>query len=196
VTTAVAKKRALDFTGVQDRSGVNPKNVPAGDYLARIDSVTEGESNSGNEQWVFVISLVNKKGGGTYPYYCQLDDNLWKIRNLIMATGIAVPKKRIAVDPQKLLKKEIGITLDDDEYEGRMKSVITNVFPAEDVEEEEDEEEVVTSKSRTAKPAARTTRKAATTKGSSRNRKPAVDDDEEAEEVDEDELEALELDEL
>jgi hypothetical protein len=191
-----AKKRAVDFTGVQDRSGINPKHVPEGDYLAKIESVTEGESNNGNPQWVFTLVLVNKKGGGSYPYYCQLNDNLWKLRNLIMATGIEVPKKRIAVDPNKLLKKEVGITLVDDEYEGRMKSVIDNIFPADDVEEEpEEEEEVVTSKSRSSRNS-RTASKKAPAKSSGRNRKAPVEDDEEDEDVDEEDMEALELDEL
>ena len=189
-----AKKRAVDFTGVQDKSGINPKHVPEGDYLAVIDTVTEGESNSGNLQWVFTVSLVNKKGGGSYPYYCQLEDNLWKLRNFIMATGIEVPKKRIAIDPNKLLKKEIGITLVDDEYEGRMKSVIDNVFPADDVEEEPEEEPVQQAKSRSSRSSR--TAKASTTATRRKTRsKPAVDDDGD-EEVDDEEMEALELDEL
>lgn len=190
-----AKKRAVDFTGVQDRSGINPRHVPEGDYLARIESVTENESGSGNPQWVFTLSLVNKKGGGSYPYYCQLNDNLWKLRNLLMATGIDVPKKRIAVDPNKFVKKELGITLVDDEYEGRMKSVIDNVFPAEDVEEEEEEEPVQTSKSRSTR-SSRTASKRAPAKSSGRNRKAAVEDDEDDEEVSEEDMDELELDEL
>jgi hypothetical protein len=191
-----AKKRALDFTGVQDRSGINPKHVPAGDYLAVIDSVTEGESNAGNPQWVFVIKLVNYRAGGSYPYYCQLDDNLWKIRNLIMATGTDVPKKRIAVDPNKYVKREVGISLDDDEYEGRMKSVISNIFPADDVEEEPEEEEpVVQSKSRGTTRTSRTASKTTAAKRGTTRRKPAVTEDDD-EEVGEEEMDALELDEL
>lgn len=189
-----AKKRAVDFTGVQDKSGINPKHVPEGDYLAVIDTVTEGESNSGNLQWVFTVSLVNKKGGGSYPYYCQLEDNLWKLRNFIMATGIEVPKKRIAIDPNKLLKKEIGITLVDDEYEGRMKSVIDNVFPADDVEEEPEEEPVQQAKSRSSR-SSRTAKASTTSARGKTRRKPPVDDDDDGE-VDDEEMEALELDEL
>lgn len=169
-----AKRRAVDFSGVQDRSPVNPKHVPSGDYLATIVSVTESESNAGNEQWVFVLALVNNRKGGTYPYYCQLDDNLWKLRNLIMATGSDVPKKKVNVDPNKYTKKEMGITLEDDEYEGRMKSVITNVFPAEDVEEEpEEEESVQTSKSRpaTKRGTGSTSRRTASAKSSRTNRR-------------------------
>lgn len=190
-----AKKRAIDFTGVQDRSGINPKHVPEGDYLARIESVTENESNAGNQQWVFTLTLVNKKGGGSYPYYCPLEDNLWKLRNLLMATGIEVPKKKIGVDPNKFVKKQLGVTLVDDEYEGRMKSVIDNVFPAEDVEEEEEEEPVVQSKSRSARSSRTASKSTTATRGKTR-RKPAVEEDEDDEEVTEEDMDELELDEL
>lgn len=192
-TSSKASARVLDMTDVKDRSAVNPKNVPEGDYVAVIDSVTEGESNAGNEQWIFILSLVNHPGKGTYPYYCQTDDNLWKVRNLIQATGTDVPKRKVKVDPNKLVGKEVGVTMEDDEYEGRMKSVIANVFPPEEVEDEpEAEEEVVTSKSRR-KPATKPAAKKTPTRSSSRNRKPPVDDDED---VDDEEMEALELDDL
>lgn len=194
-TDGKARKRAIDFTDVKDRSVFNPKNVPEGDYLAVITSVTENESNSGNDQWVYSIELVNYDKGGTYPYYCQVDDNLWKIRNLIMATGIEVPKRKIAVDPNKLVDKEIGITMEDDEYEGRMKSVIANVFPADEVEEEPEEEEPVKQapkRAATATKSRATAAKKTTTRGR-RNSKPAVED---SEDVDEEEMEALELDDL
>ena len=130
-------KRVLDFTNVKESTGINPKHRPAGDYRMKISKVTEqGTKNDPKKlQWVFVFVPTDMQSAA-YPYYCQLNaETLWKIRNLLIAAGIDVPKKKVNVDPQKLVGREIGVTLDDDEYEGKLKSVVTAVFPASDLDD-------------------------------------------------------------
>lgn len=132
-------KRVLDFTNVKDSSGVNPKHRPAGDYRVKISKVTEQPTKKDANvlQWVFVMTATDMQSA-SYPYYCGLTaEQMWKIRNLLIAAGIDVPKKKVNVDPNKLVGREIGVTLDDDEYEGKMKSVITAVFPASDLDDED-----------------------------------------------------------
>lgn len=135
----VAKKRRADFSNVRDGGNFSPKHRDEGDYIMKIISVEDGESNAGNEQTVFtliVASDANKARPATYPYYCGWDDKqLWKIRKLFIAAGIPVPKKAVVVDPNKLLNKTIGAALEDDEYEGRMRSRIADVFPKDDVKD-------------------------------------------------------------
>jgi len=146
--TATPLKAVLDFTNVKENSGINPKHRPAGDYRVKIAKVIANKSNAGNNQWVFTLVPTDMLSAA-YPYYCTLNpDSLWKVRNLLIACGIDVPKKKLNVDPTRLVGKEIGVTLDDDEYEGKMKSVITAVFPSSDLDDEsvpaqdEDEPEV------------------------------------------------------
>lgn len=135
--------KALDFTNVKDGGEFRTIRQAEGDYKAVIQNVKEvKKKNSNDTQWVFTIEA----GKGTYPYYCQFEPNsLWKIRNLCIAAGITVPKKKVKVDPGKLVKKTIAVSLVDDEYDGKLKSVIDSVFPAseldEDDQEESDEEE-------------------------------------------------------
>src|SRR3546814_10822850 len=50
------------------------------------------------------------------------------------ACGKKVPKKRLAIKGDVNLNKEVGIFLEDDEYEGKPKSVITSFFPASEYE--------------------------------------------------------------
>lgn len=127
-----AKKHALDFSNVKDSTGINPKHVEPGDYEATIKEVVESLKD-GVPMWRFLIAL-NDQPTATYPYYCKLQENqLWKVRNLLIAAGKQVPKKRVNVDPNGLIGKVIGITLEDDEYEGKLKSVIEAVFPAEEL---------------------------------------------------------------
>jgi hypothetical protein len=124
-----ATKRAIDMTNVKDAPNVNPKRKPEGDYKLKVIKVEDHKSSAGNDGWMFTLQLA-MDSRATYAYYCGFDDKqAWKIRNLCVAAGLAVPKKKVMVDPNRLLNKEIGGTLEDDEYEGKVKSTVSAVFP-------------------------------------------------------------------
>lgn len=136
-----ATKRAVDMTNVKEAGAFNPRRKPEGDYRAKIAKVEDHKSKKGNEQWVFTIQLADDQRA-TYPYYCGFEEKeAWKIRNLLIACGKKVPKKRVNVDPNSLVGKEIGISLVDDEYEGKLKSTIDAVFPADDLGEADEPED-------------------------------------------------------
>lgn len=137
-----ASKANLDFTNVKDGGGsFNKKRQPEGDYRAKILKVVDAPSKKDNTpQWLFTIQV----GSGTYPYYCMHQENqLWKIRNLLVAAGMTVPKKKVAVDPNKLVGKTIAVTLEDDEYDGKAQSNIAATFPASELSDDDvpDEDE-------------------------------------------------------
>lgn len=128
-------KVSVDFTDVKDSSGINPKQLPEGDYLAFIKNVdlVEKKDKSG-KQLLFTVGL-REHATVAYPYYCGFEPNvLWKLRNLMLASGVNAPKKAFSFDAEKLIGKEIGVTLADDEYEGKTKSVIDAVFPANELD--------------------------------------------------------------
>ena len=143
--------KTLDFTNVKEGGGqFNKKRQPAGDYKGRVTKVVDAPSKAGDDQWTYTIVV----GGGTYPYRCQFAPNvLWKLRNLFVAAGINVPKKRVKVNAELPVGKYIGVTLEDDEYDGKAQSDVAAVFPTselsdeavdadDDVEEEEEEEDI------------------------------------------------------
>ena len=125
-----ASAKAVDFSGVKDRGSFNPKQVAEGDYAATIVKVEDAEAKTGGDfMYVFTIKL-QKYSQYSYPYYCKLTENqLWKLRNIAVAAGLNVPKKRMKFDPNKVVGKTVGVTMEDDEYEGKMKSVVSAVFP-------------------------------------------------------------------
>lgn len=131
----MAVKVNVDFTNVKDSSGINPKQMPEGDYHAIIKKVElVDKKDKSAKQLLFTIGL---KDAATvaYPYYCGFEPNvLWKLRNLMIASGVKAPKKAFSFDAEKLEGKELGVTLADDEYDGKMKSVIDAVFPASELE--------------------------------------------------------------
>lgn len=135
------KARALDFTDVKDGGGRFRKtHYPAGDYKAKILKVEDAKKKSDNSP-MWLVSIAVK--AGIYPYYLTFESNtLWKIRNLFIAAGLPVPKKRVKVDPQKLVGKVIGVTLDEEEYEGKMQGVIASTFPSSELEGGGDDDDV------------------------------------------------------
>jgi len=139
---AEAKRRKIDFSKVRDASGINPTHVKEGDYKFKITSVDEQEKD-GKPMWVYILQMVGRVSA-TYPYRITLVENqLWKLRNLLVSAGKEVPKKAVMVDPSKIVGAVVGGSLGDHEYEGRMSSQINAVFPASELEGEEDEKESV-----------------------------------------------------
>lgn len=127
---AGAKAMAVDFSGVKDRGAFNPKRVKEGDYAAVVTKVEDSKAKeSGNFMYTFTIKLTSHSQN-SYPYRCVITDNqMWKLRNIAVAAGLNVPKKRMKFDPNKIVGKTIGVTMEDDEYEGRPKSEVSAVFP-------------------------------------------------------------------
>lgn len=143
--------RTLDLTNVKDASGINPKHKESGEYLGKIVEVRDDPAKDGEAMWTWIVKTTDDSTA-TYPYYVKLiDSQLWKLRNLFIAAGIPLPKRAQKIDPNKVVGKEIGMYLDDDEYEGKMKSVISSVMPkdeladyadgADEVEDDDDEDE-------------------------------------------------------
>lgn len=137
---APATAQSVDFTNVKEQGEFQPKRVPEGDYVAVVKDVMDAPvKDTGEPQWAFKIVLKGKSG--SYPYRVKLVENqLWKLRNLCVAAGMNVPKKRVKVDPNKLIGKTIGVTMSDTEYKDRQQSEITAIFPASDIQDTVPEE--------------------------------------------------------
>lgn len=182
-----ATVQTLDMTNVQDGVGFNKRRQREGDYKAKIVSVQNAKKKDdpSKKMWLFAISV----GSGTYPFYCGFGEKeLWKIRNLFQAAGIAIARKKTQLDPNKLVNKYIGVTLGDTEYDGKQQSEITATFPVSELEdselpdeedEEEDEEEA---------PAKKQKAKAKKDKAGKKGKKSTKVTDEELEELDVEEI--------
>lgn len=198
-----ATKRAVDMTDVKEKGNFRPRHIKAGDYRATIkdvnDHVKQGEKVS--TQWVFSIELEGVPRA-TYPYYVSHTEKnqAWKVHKLLTACGLPNPKKRVGLDPNKFIGKTLGVAMEDDEYEGKMKSVIIDTFPEDDLEgvaasvedepddadeyeDDEDEEEAPPPRKRAAT-------KKAPAKKATRRKAPEPDEDEE------DDIEDVDLEEI
>lgn len=121
----------IDFSGVKDSSGINVDRIPAGDYLATVKHCEE-MTKDGVPMWRFDLAVQGTRA--VLPTYCKLQENqLWKIRNFLLACGKQVPKGKLKVDPQKLVGCQLGVEVEDDEYNGHEKSAVAACFPASEI---------------------------------------------------------------
>lgn len=135
---AAVAAEALDFTNVKDGSQFSKTRFPEGDYKARITKVESAtpKNDPDAKMWVFTIEVSYKGRRGTYPFYCKLVENqLWKLRALIAASGTVLPKKRMKIDPNKLVGRYIGVTLQDEEYNGKIQSGVQYTLPLDQIQE-------------------------------------------------------------
>ncbi len=147
-------KIVVDFTNVKEQSGFNPKHQPEGDYRGLVKGVEYEESKQNKTPMLTYAIADADMPSAVYRYNATLTEkSLWKLRNLLVAAGVNVPKKKLNVASvaEKILGKEIGMSLADDEYEGKVRSQIVGVFPASDLP---DEEEAPAAKKKAKKPAA------------------------------------------
>ena len=121
-------KITFDFSNVSEGSTFSPRRLPEGSYRANIVKVEAKNSNAGNPMLVYTFIPVEHPTA-VYPYYIVLNEKqLWKFRALLLAAGKDVPKRKVTVDPESIVGKQIMIDLEDSEWEGREKSVVAGVF--------------------------------------------------------------------
>lgn len=119
----MAKKIRLDFSKVEERSGWNTKGIPEGLHEMKVVGVEQTEAGDGTAMLVYALVPTNPKyKTRRFPFYCKLQQNqLWKLRDLIVATGGTVPKKATMVDPDQPVGKLLAAEVEDEtgQYAGR-----------------------------------------------------------------------------
>lgn len=119
-------KISIDFSDVKAPSFSTVHQAP-GVYNAEIAGVEMTKTKSDNTD-MLVFAIV--AGPGRYPYYCKIVPNqLWKLRELIEAAGTKVPNKVVQIDPAKYVGSRINVELEDDSYQGKLRSRVARVAP-------------------------------------------------------------------
>lgn len=119
-------KISIDFSDVKAPSFSTVHQAP-GVYNAEIAGVEMTKTKSDNTD-MLVFAIV--AGPGRYPYYCKIVPNqLWKLRELIEAAGTKVPNKVVQIDPAKYVGARINVELEDDSYNGKLRSRVARVAP-------------------------------------------------------------------
>lgn len=147
----MAKKIRLDFSKTEERSGWNTRHIPEGLHAMKITAVQQTEAGDGTAMLVYALQPTDSRfKSRNFPFYCKLQDNqLWKLRDLLVAAGVTVPKRAGMIDPAAPVGKTIAAEVEDDEYKGTVRSQVQGTYgldildgdAGEDTDDEDSEEE-------------------------------------------------------
>jgi hypothetical protein len=147
----MAKRRMLkvNFKDVESSGRIR---IPEDDYKFKCVANKQDESKDGNPMvvWDWEIIEGKQKGKVVRDYAPLSSKGLWKLKSILEAMGVTVPNRAVNINLDKYLGEEVGGTVTDDEYGGRISSKISDYFTVdaldengdeEDLEDEDDEEE-------------------------------------------------------
>lgn len=136
----MAKKITIDFSKTEERSSWNTRKMPIGLYRMRIASVQQTEAKDGTPMIVYGLQPTSQQfRTRLLPFYCKLQPNqLWKLRDILVAAGQKVPQRAIKLDPEAIVGAVISAEVEDDLYNGVERSTLTGVYSAEFTAEMED----------------------------------------------------------
>ncbi|AVJ49780.1 hypothetical protein PBI_LUCKY3_33 [Microbacterium phage Lucky3] len=135
----MAKKIRLDFSKTEERSGWNTKHITEGLHKMKVESVQETEAQDGTAMLVYALVPADPKlKTRRFPFYCKLQQNqLWKLRDLLVAAGISVPKKAQMIDPSGPVGKFIAAEVEDDTYQGNLRSSVNGTYGLDILDEDD-----------------------------------------------------------
>lgn len=101
-------KLRIDFSQVEDSKSVAP-----GRHIARVKEVTQGEGQS-YPYLRWNLQIVEGRSKGLHiSYFTSLSPRaLFKLRELLVALGVNVPKSAVSIDPNKLVGRTLGIEVE------------------------------------------------------------------------------------
>lgn len=140
----MAKKITIDFSKTEERSSWNTRKMPIGLYRMRIASVQQTEAKDGTPMIVYGLQPTSQQfRTRLLPFYCKLQPNqLWKLRDILVAAGQKVPQRAIKLDPEAIVGAVISAEVEDDLYNGVERSTLTGVYSAEFTADMEDPTQV------------------------------------------------------
>ena len=129
-------KIPVDFSDTPERGSVR---VPEGDYVVTVKKVEQTKAkSSGNPMLIWTMEFKSGpkdvKGKRIRDNHTLTPEALWTLRNALEAIGYKVPTGPMKFDADKMvINREVGISVYDDEYNGRISSKIADYIPASSV---------------------------------------------------------------
>jgi hypothetical protein len=144
-----AKTDRIDFGGVPKEKRARFRRIKEGTYKAKVVShkkkwKDDDKSNPPYYAWTLQITEGKYKGTPFIENTSLKKDALFNLRNLIFACTDGkknVAGKTVNFNPKNLYGKVIGIVVEDEEYDNKMRSKVVDMLPLSEVEEDEEGEE-------------------------------------------------------
>jgi Protein of unknown function (DUF669) len=140
---------SLNLAGVEG-SRRRRTRVPEGNYAGKVSSAKMVTYKSGNKGLDLVFELRDGQFKGV-PFWEHLpfinadgttmDQNLWRVRGVLEALGVAIPERAFRIKPEALKGKEAGLGIvDGEDQNGKVVSEINDIFPIEQLDGEDEDE--------------------------------------------------------
>jgi hypothetical protein len=133
-----------DF-GHKDAKGSGGRiRIPEGDYVAKIvkaEKTTAKESGNTMIVWTLKILEGKYKGKEIRTRTVMTPKALFFLRSLLEALGKEVPEKASKIRYQQYVGERIGITVEDNEYNNKISSEVSDFLDPDMVGADEDDED-------------------------------------------------------
>lgn len=119
----------VDFSNVGEGGGKRTRVAP-GDYAVKVVKVESKMSVKNQPYLNWELKGINGAlKDKTLWYSTSLQEQaLFNLRNVLLACKVSVAKA-MKIDLKKLIGLVFGVTLEDDEYKGKVRSEVVDVFP-------------------------------------------------------------------
>lgn len=114
----------IDLTNYKDRFG---SRVEEGTYLVQVEDLESSQSKAGNPMInVFLRIIEGEEEGKTLVDRLTLSENaMFRVVGFLTGLGIKTPRKRIAIDPARIIGRKVIVEVADGEpYNGNVRSEV------------------------------------------------------------------------
>lgn len=124
---------SVNFKGVEGKG----QRVKPGEYEAQVSEdelpslENAGKGHDDYIKWVFELD----DGGKAYFNTSLSKQSLWNLRGLLEAMGEEVPDSEMDIDLTEMGGKRIGVVIEEEEYQGKMRPKMVDYYSLEDAGE-------------------------------------------------------------
>lgn len=114
----------IDLSNYKDRFG---SRVPEGNYLVQIEDIESDKSKAGNAMLVVSMRIIGgeQDGANLIDRLTLSDKAMFRVVAFLNGLGIKTPRKKIRIDPQRILGKKVRVDVADGEpFNGTVRSEI------------------------------------------------------------------------
>lgn len=141
----------VNLTGVEASDRRRKTHIPEGTYLAKVIEAKTKKFGSGSKGVVWTFEITDEgKGKGARLWYNNVlinadgetaTESLWSFRGVLQALKptVKIPDKMVKIPLAKMKDRVVALEVVDGEYEGKIRSEISDVFNPDLLEEEEEE---------------------------------------------------------
>ena len=141
----------LDLTGVEASDRRRKTQIPEGTYNAKVVEASTKKFGSGSKgvTWVFEVTDAGKAKGARLWYNNVLvtadgetaTESLWSFRGVLQSfePRVKIPDRLVKINLAKMIGKQVALEVIDGEYEGKIRSEISDVFHPDLLDDEEDD---------------------------------------------------------